>query len=54
MEHFKLIAVDNQQNKITIAEDLDGQDVAQHFCDYLAERIGVSAISEPNIKATGL
>ena len=54
VEHFKLIAVDNQQNKITIAEDLDGQDVAQHFCDYLAERIGVSAISEPNIKATGL
>lgn len=44
VEHFKLLAVDNQQKAMTIAEDLDGQDVAQHFCDYLAKRIGVSAI----------
>ena len=43
VEHFKVFAVDHQQKKVTIAEDLDGQDVAQHFCDYLAERIGVSA-----------
>ncbi|MDI9244606.1 hypothetical protein [Marinobacter sp. CHS3-4] len=43
VEHFKIIAVDNEQKKVTIAEDLDGKDVAQHFCDYLAERIGVSA-----------
>ncbi|MEQ8182754.1 hypothetical protein [Marinobacter salarius] len=43
VEHFKILAIDNQQRKTTIAEDLDGQDVAQHFCDYLAERIGVSA-----------
>ncbi|WP_336146553.1 hypothetical protein [Marinobacter salarius] len=43
VEHFKIIAMDKQHRKVTIAEDLDGQDVAQHFCDYLAERIGVSA-----------
>jgi hypothetical protein len=43
VEHFKILAIDNQQRKTTIAEDLDGQDVAHHFCDYLAERIGVSA-----------
>lgn len=47
VEHFKLVAVDTRNRKITLAEDLDGEDIAQHFCDYLVKRIGVAG-SDPN------
>lgn len=41
IEHFKLKVHDKNGRTVTLAEDLDGKDVAAHFCDYLAQRIGV-------------
>ena len=41
VEHFKLKAHDKNGRTVTLAEDLDGKDVAGHFCEYLAQRIGV-------------
>jgi len=41
IEHFKISAHDKHHKAITIAEDIDGKDVASHFRDYLAQRIGV-------------
>lgn len=43
IEHFKICARDNQGRDITLAEDIDGEDIASHFRDYLAQRIGVAA-----------
>ncbi|MCP4877130.1 MAG: DUF3592 domain-containing protein [Gammaproteobacteria bacterium] len=43
IEHFKIHAVDTGGKKVTLAEDIDGEDVAMHFRDYLAQRIGVVA-----------
>jgi hypothetical protein len=40
--HFKVRAVDRQGRKVTLAEDIDGEDVATHLRDYLAQRIGVA------------
>ena len=40
--HYKIHAVDTGGKKVTIAEDIDGKDVAAHFRDYLAQRIGVA------------
>lgn len=40
-EHFKVLAHDNDRKSMTIAEDLDGEDVAAHFRDYLARRLNV-------------
>ena len=42
VEHFKVRAEDKQGNKVTLAEDIDGEDVATHLRDYLAQRIGVA------------
>jgi len=42
IEHFKINAHDKQGRKVTLAEDIDGEDVAMHFRDYLAQRIGVA------------
>ncbi len=42
IEHFKIHAQVKQGGKVTIAEDIDGEDVALHFRDYLAQRIGVA------------
>ena len=42
IEHFKINAQDKQGRKVTLAEDIDGEDVAVHFRDYLAQRIGVA------------
>ncbi|MCP4469453.1 MAG: DUF3592 domain-containing protein [Gammaproteobacteria bacterium] len=42
IEHFKIRAEDDQGRKVTLAEDIDGEDVAAHFRDYLAQRIGVT------------
>ncbi|EDY85322.1 conserved hypothetical protein [gamma proteobacterium HTCC5015] len=41
IEHYKVLATDQKGQTIPIALDLDGRDVSQHFCDYLAKRIGV-------------
>ena len=43
IEHFKIHAVDTRGGKLTLAEDIDGEDVAMHFRDFLAQRIGVAA-----------
>jgi hypothetical protein len=42
IEHFKINAQDKQGRKVTLAEDIDGEDVAMHFQNYLAQRIGVA------------
>lgn len=41
VEHFKLLAKHKNGQTVTIAEDLDGQNVASHFRDYIAQRISV-------------
>lgn len=41
IEHFKLQLHDNSGKSLTLAEDLDGKDVATHFCNYLAQRLNV-------------
>jgi len=43
VEHFKLLGHDQQGKSVTIAEDLDGEDVAGHFRDYLAQRLNVKS-----------
>jgi len=42
IEHFKIHAVNTRGGKVTLAEDIDGEDVAMHFRDFLAQRIGVA------------
>jgi hypothetical protein len=42
IEHFKIRAQDKQGKQVTLAEDIDGADVATHFRDYLAQRIVVA------------
>ena len=42
IEHFKIRAEDIRGREVTLAEDIDGEDVATHFRDYLAQRIGVA------------
>ena len=41
IEHFKLKLHDKLGKSFTLAEDLDGKDVATHFCNYLAQRLNV-------------
>lgn len=41
IEHFKLKAHDKSGRSVTLAEDIDGKEVAGHFGQYLAQRIGV-------------
>jgi len=41
--HFKLLAQDKKGKSVTIAEDLDGKDVAGHYRDYLAQRLNVES-----------
>lgn len=43
IEHYKIFAELRQGGKVTLAEDIDGEDVAGHLRDYLAQRIGVAA-----------
>ena len=45
IEHFKLQAHDLAGKSVTLAEDLDGGDVAAHFRDYLARRLNVESRS---------
>ena len=42
IKHFKIHAHTHDGGKVTIAESIDGEDVALHFRDYLAQRIGVT------------
>jgi hypothetical protein len=42
IEHFKIRAQDNKGGNVTLAEDIDGKDVATHLRDYLSQRIGVA------------
>lgn len=46
IEHYKIHAVDSGGKKVTLAEDIDGEDVAKHFRDFLAQRIGVATKGE--------
>ena len=41
VEHFKVVLHDKARKTVTIAEDIDGKDVAGHFRDYLAQRLNV-------------
>jgi hypothetical protein len=45
IEHFKLQAHDLAGKSVTLAEDLDGENVAAHFRDYLAQRLNVESRS---------
>jgi hypothetical protein len=42
IEHFKIRAQDKQGSNITLAEDIDGEEVATHLRDYLAQRMVVA------------
>ncbi len=43
IQHFKLLAHNHSGKSITIAEDLDGEDVAAHFRDYIAQRLNLES-----------
>jgi len=47
ISHFKLLAHDNNGKTVTIAEDLDGEDVASHFRDYLSRRLNLDTARTP-------
>jgi len=47
VKHFKVFAHDRRGGKVTLAEDIDGEDVAGHFRDYLARRLNVESRVEP-------
>lgn len=42
VEHFKLKAHDKNGGTLTLAEDLDGEEVAGHFADFIAQRLNLS------------
>ncbi len=54
VEHFKLLAHDRNGSRVTLAEDLDGEDVAGHFRDYLARRLNVETRPDEPISARRL
>ncbi|PDH39993.1 MAG: hypothetical protein CNE99_04305 [OM182 bacterium MED-G24] len=43
VEHYRIQIHDNQDGAVTMVEDVDGEDVALHFRDHLAQRIGIPA-----------
>jgi type II secretory pathway component PulF len=43
IQHFKLLAHNHSGKSVTIAEDLDGEDVAAHFRDYIAQRLNLES-----------
>jgi len=45
--HFKLLAHDSSGKTITLGEDLDGEDVAAHFRDYIARRLNLDTSDTP-------
>ncbi|MGH1469562.1 MAG: hypothetical protein ACRBCS_00100 [Cellvibrionaceae bacterium] len=44
VEHYKILAVTREHKKVTIAEDINGQDLAEHFKNYLSSTIGISEL----------
>lgn len=44
---------DNSGKTVTIAEDLDGEDVAAHFRDYIARRLNLEVGDSPPIYGVG-
>ncbi len=44
IEHFKVVAETRHGKTITIAEDIDGEDLASHLKNYLAWTIGISEL----------
>ena len=42
IRHFKVKVHDKSGRSATLAEDIDGEDVATHFRDYLAQRLNVA------------
>jgi hypothetical protein len=48
MLHFKLLAHDSSGKTLTLAEDLDGEDVAAHFRDYIAHRLNLETGEVPS------
>ena len=51
VEHFRLRAFDRNGGSFTLAEDLDGEDVAGHFRDYLARRLNVETRPDEGLSA---
>lgn len=47
VKHFKVYAHDRRGGKVALAEDIDGEDVAGYFRDYLAGRLNVEVRVEP-------
>ena len=43
IEHYKIVAHASNARKVTIAEDLDGEELARQFMGYLASRMGVES-----------
>ena len=43
VEHFRLRLHNRRGKVVTIAEGLDGRDVATHFCNYLAQHLNVES-----------
>ncbi|MGI1678656.1 MAG: hypothetical protein K6L75_08000 [Cellvibrionaceae bacterium] len=44
VEHYKILAVTREHKKVTVAEDVNGQDLAEHFKNYLSSTIGISKL----------
>lgn len=42
--HFKILAHYGNNQTLTIAEDIDGEDLAGHFKNYLAERLNLTEL----------
>ena len=51
IEHFKLLAHVRSGGTVTLAEDLDGEDISGHFRDYLARRLNVESSPDVPISA---
>ncbi|WP_158070177.1 DUF3592 domain-containing protein [Motiliproteus sp. MSK22-1] len=47
-EHFRILIHDNLGNKMAIAEDIDGREVATHFCQYLRCRLNLKPDNKSN------
>jgi hypothetical protein len=43
VRHFKVLAHDRRGGRVTLAEDIDGEDVAGHFRDYLGRHLNVES-----------
>jgi hypothetical protein len=48
IEHYKILLHDINGRKGTLAEGIDGEDIANHFSNYLAQRLGVESRGPSN------